>query len=105
MKASGGFGDPALRRGRAGRDGAFEAAADGLVGRPLMRESQPTLWGHASRVPGRGWRGAVPPVTPNFKTSRRERREVASLRPANGPQGFSRDGHDVASLHPAAKVL
>ena len=23
--------------------------------------SQPTLWGHASRVPGRGWRGAVPP--------------------------------------------
>ena len=29
-----------------------------------MRESQPTLWGHASRVPGRGWRGAVPPLTP-----------------------------------------
>ena len=26
--------------------------------------SQPTLWGHASRVPGRGWRGAVPPLTP-----------------------------------------
>ena len=25
--------------------------------------SQPTLWGHASRVPGRGWRGAVPPLT------------------------------------------
>ena len=23
-----------------------------------------TLWGHASRVPGRGWRGAVPPLTP-----------------------------------------
>ncbi len=32
MKASGGSGDPALRRGRAGRDGAFEAAAL-LVGR------------------------------------------------------------------------
>ena len=29
---------------------------------PVM--SQPTLWGHASRVPGRGWRGAVPPLTP-----------------------------------------
>ena len=26
--------------------------------------SQLTLWGHASRVPGRGWRGAVPPLTP-----------------------------------------
>ena len=27
---------------------------------PLRCVSQPTLWGHASRVPGRGWRGAPP---------------------------------------------
>ena len=56
------------------------------------------------RVSRRGWQGAVPPVTPNCKTSRRERREVASLWPVNGPQGFSRDRHAVASLHPAAEV-
>ena len=24
-------------------------------------KSQPTLWGHASRVPGRGWQGVAPP--------------------------------------------
>ena len=29
---------------------------------PLRRESQPTLWGHASRVPGRGWRGWLRPL-------------------------------------------
>ena len=40
---------------------------------PLARESQLTLWGHASRVPGRGWRGAVPPLTPPTATARRER--------------------------------
>ena len=31
--------------------------------------SQHTPWGHASRVPGRGWRGAVPPLTPPNGTS------------------------------------
>ena len=31
--------------------------------------SQLTLWGHASRVPGRGWRGAVPPLTPPTATA------------------------------------
>ena len=57
-----------------------------------------------SACPGGAGKGAVPPVTPNCKTSRRERREVASLWPVNGPQGFSRDRHAVASLHPAAEV-
>ena len=33
--------------------------------------SQPTPWGHASRVPGRGWRGAVPPSTPRRSALRR----------------------------------
>ena len=36
---------------------------------PLAVMSQHTLWGHASRVPGRGWRGAVPPVTPPTATA------------------------------------
>ena len=36
---------------------------------PLAVTSQPTLWGHASRVPGRGWRGAVPPLTPPTATA------------------------------------
>ena len=35
--------------------------------------SQLTLWGHASRVPGRGWRGAVPPLTPPTATAYRGR--------------------------------
>ena len=29
---------------------------------PLSVGSQPTLWGHASRVPGRGWRGWLHPL-------------------------------------------
>ena len=29
---------------------------------PLAVMSQPTLWGHASRVPGRGWRGWLRPL-------------------------------------------
>ncbi len=33
--------------------------------------SQLTLWGHASRVPDRGWRGAVPPSTPRRSALRR----------------------------------
>ena len=33
---------------------------------PIEAWSQPTPWGHASRVPGRGWRGgrSPPPSTP-----------------------------------------
>ena len=31
-------------------------------GRPVRHGSQPTLWGHASRVPGRGWRGWLRPL-------------------------------------------
>ena len=32
------------------------------------------LWGHTPCVPGRGWRGAVPPLTPNGNGARHERR-------------------------------
>ena len=44
---------------------AASAASAGLARSTLRCKSQPTLWGHASRVPGRGWQGAVPPLTPN----------------------------------------
>ena len=43
---------------------AASAASAGLARSTLRCKSQPTLWGHASRIPGRGWRGAVPPLTP-----------------------------------------
>ena len=48
-----------------GRRRLSETSATGLsdAAKAGERESQPTLWGHASRVPGRGWRGAVPPLT------------------------------------------
>ena len=36
----------------------------GSVASRLAHVSQPTLWGHASRVPGRGWRGACAPYDP-----------------------------------------
>ena len=34
--------------------------------------SQPTLWGHASRVPGRGWRGTPPLRSPREARTRAE---------------------------------
>ena len=37
---------------------------DATAGGQLRCESQPTLWGHASRVPGRGWRGGCAPFDP-----------------------------------------
>ena len=37
---------------------------DATAGGQLRCESQPTLWGHAPRVPGRGWRGACAPSDP-----------------------------------------
>ena len=46
---------------------------------PLAVMSQPTLWGHASRVPGRGWRG-----TPPLRSPREAR---APLRRACSPSG------------------
>ena len=39
----------------------------------LRCPSQPTLRGHTPCVPGRGWRGAVPPLTPTTATARHER--------------------------------
>ena len=48
---------------------------------PLAVMSQPTLWGHASRVPGRGWRGAVPPLTPPTATAHHGRWTGRGARP------------------------
>ena len=53
------------RRDRGGPNRSAEALAHDRL--PVM--SQLTLWGHASRVPGRGWRGAVPPLTPPTATA------------------------------------
>ena len=54
------------RARRRGRCGALSRSVRSCGGRacrpPLRRESQPTLWGHASRVPGRGWRGWLRPL-------------------------------------------
>ena len=36
----------------------------GSVASRVAHVSQPTLWGHASRVPGRGWRGGCAPSDP-----------------------------------------
>ena len=41
---------------------AASRASAGLAPDPLLAGSQPTLWGHASRVPGRGWRGVIRPL-------------------------------------------
>ena len=70
------LGAEGIRRGRGARRrrrcGGLSRSVHGCGGRacrtPLRRESQPTLWGHASRVPGRSWRGAVPPLTPPTAT-------------------------------------
>ena len=43
---------------------AASAASAGLARSTLRCKSQPTLWGHASRVPGRGLAGAVPLRSP-----------------------------------------
>ena len=51
--------------------GPIRWAGQGWLLTPLGVMSQPTLWGHASRVPGRGWRGAVPPSTPRRSALRR----------------------------------
>ena len=45
--------------------------------------SQPTPRGHTPCVSRRGWRGAVPPLTPATETARRERR---SRRLGEGPR-------------------
>ncbi len=63
------------RPGAVARDGPVGAVLDGALRGGfggsakgwltlLSCVSQLTPWGHASRVPERGWRGAVPPLTP-----------------------------------------
>ena len=66
--------------------------ADGRVRVPHLRcglrcLSQPTLWGHASRVPGRGWRGVAPlPLrTPSFPRRCRGSGRAAGAAPRNPP--------------------
>ena len=48
------------------------------LARELARDPLPVgasiPWGHTPCVPGRGWRGAVPPLTPNGNGARHERR-------------------------------
>ena len=56
-----------------------------------MAGEQHTPRGHTPCVPRRGWRGAVPPVTPNCKRRVVSDGKWASLWPVNSPQGFSRD--------------
>ena len=63
----------ARERVERGRCGAVSRSVRGCGGRacrtPLRSGSQHTLRGHTSRVPGRGWRGAVPPLTPPTATA------------------------------------
>ena len=49
-----------LRTVRPTPSAAASRASAGLARSTLRCKSQPTLWGHASRVPGRGLAGAVP---------------------------------------------
>ncbi len=61
---------------------------------PLMAGSQHTPWGHTPCVPGRGWRGAVPPLTPNRNGARHERRTPVRAKvrasEAGAPRGTPR---------------
>ncbi len=56
-------------------------SAEALAPDRLPVMSQPTLWGHASRVPGRGWRGVAPPPfdPPGRPALPRSAREAGSL--------------------------
>ena len=73
----GGSGPPSCRCGHFRRPGtghrrtvrpvssaSASRASARLAPDPLSAGSQPTLWGHASRVPGRGWRGTPPLRSP-----------------------------------------
>ena len=53
---------PRSQRRRTSPSGAEERGRQGWLLTPLAVMSQPTLWGHASRVPGRGWRGWLRPL-------------------------------------------
>ena len=66
--------------------------------------SQPTLWGHASRVPGRGWRGTPPLRSPLEARTRAEvtggwlaRSCVLAARQGRGSRGRAR-------AHPAGRA-
>ena len=70
----------------------------------LRCKSQPTLWGHASRVPGRGWRGTPPLRSPLEARTRAEvtggwlaRSCVLAARQGRGSRGRAR-------AHPAGRA-
>ena len=82
--------------GQSAKCAIFDGHLECNIGRPLTEPahdplavmSEPTLWGHASRVPGRGWRGAVPPLTPPTATAhhgRSTRRVGEDSRQRGGP--------------------
>ena len=71
---------------------------------PLGGRSQPTLWGHASRVPGRGWQGTPPLRSPLEARTRAEvtggwlaRSCVLAARQGRGSRGRAR-------AHPAGRA-
>ena len=74
---------------------AASRASAGPARSTVRCPSQPTLWGHTSRVPGRGWRGAVPPLTPPTATAHRgrwTRRVGEDPRPRGGACRVAREG-------------
>ena len=87
---------PLIRRAQCRRTSSEARAGARRLGcDPLAVMSQPTLWGHASRVPGRGWRGAVPPLTPPTATAhpgRWTRRVGEDPRQRGGARRVARQG-------------
>ena len=84
-----------LSRQRTSRPGGPDRSVEALAHDRLEVMSQPTLWGHASRVPGRGWRGAVPPLTPPTATAhewRWTRRVGEDSRQRGGAGRVAREG-------------
>ncbi len=95
-------GPKAARACRGGQHGtvsrSFRSGGRRLVGRSFRRQaskqaSKPTRWGHASRVPKRGWRGAVPPSTPSTATTH--------YKPPGVPSKLDRCGRRSARRGPA----
>ena len=62
-------------------------SAEALAHDPLPVMSQLTLWGHASRVPGGAWRGAVPPSTPRRSALRQAMASTPDVDRPGGPGG------------------
>ena len=81
---------------------SWSSGPEGRAG--LADQSQPTLWGHASRVPGRGWQGTPPLRSPLEARTRAEvtggwlaRSCVLAARQGRGSRGRAR-------AHPAGRA-